>query len=38
MTYYEALDILRAIRRGQGAHFSRATIDQALRLSGDLDA
>lgn len=37
MSYFEAIDILKAIRRGDGAHFTRATIDQALRLTGDLD-
>lgn len=38
MSYYEAVAILNAIRRGEGDHFPRAVIDLALRLTGDLDA
>lgn len=37
MSYFEAMAILGAIKRGEGAHFPVPVINMALRLTGDLD-
>ena len=37
MSYYEAVGILNAVRRGEGDHFSAQVITIALRLTGDIE-
>lgn len=37
MSYFEAVAILNAVRRGDGNHFGIPAINMALRLTGDLD-
>jgi hypothetical protein len=37
MSYCQAVHILDAVRRGEGRHYTREMIDEALRLTGDLE-